>query len=171
MAPVFQNGSVPIHRIWHPPPPPTHYTDTRKRETKKRYVHILARLADGKRDVGVIDDDEGAMSVAFLLTSFYGPVGCAIFATFFIRFEANLSEYWSYRFIFGCFGIFANTIYSHYSLHIRFKTFAKIRIQIFDLMQSKHIFSYWRIFASKYSFWRELRQSLREFNILENIRL
>jgi hypothetical protein len=37
--------------------------------------------------------------------------------TFFTRFEANLSEYGSLiRFIFACFGIFANTIYSHHSL-------------------------------------------------------
>jgi hypothetical protein len=39
------------------------------------------------------------------------------------------------RFIFACFGIFANTIYSHHSLHIRFKKFAQIRIHMIDLMQ------------------------------------
>jgi hypothetical protein len=49
------------------------------------------------------------------------------------------------RFIFACFGIFENIIYSHHLLHIRFKLFAQIRIQIFDLMQNKFIFSYWRI--------------------------
>jgi hypothetical protein len=33
------------------------------------------------------------------------------------------------RFIFACFDIFANTIYSHHSHHIRFKIFAQNRIQ------------------------------------------
>ncbi len=42
-------------------------------------------------------------------------------------------------FIFACFSIFANTIYSHNSLHICFKIFAQIRIQIFDLMQKIHV--------------------------------
>ncbi len=70
---------------------------------------------------------------------------CALFATFFNRFEANLSEYGSYSLYIICFGIFANTIYSHHSLHIRFKIFAHICMQIF-------IFSYLRIFSSKYSF-------------------
>ncbi len=59
------------------------------------------------------------------------------------------------RFTFACFGIFANTSNSHHLLHISFKMFAQIRIQIFDLMQkntccskySLNIFSYRRIFA------------------------
>jgi hypothetical protein len=99
-------------------------------------------------------------------------VGCAVFAAFFIRFEANIDLI---RFIFACFGIFANTIYSHHSLHIRFNIFAQICMQIF-------IFSYWRIFASKYSLWSEYSQnckrishtseySLENIRILANIRL
>ncbi len=36
-------------------------------------------------------------------------------------------------FIFACFGIFANTISLHHSLHIRFKIFAQICIPIFDI--------------------------------------
>ncbi len=40
-------------------------------------------------------------------------LGCAVFATFIVRFEAKLGEYGSY---------------SHHSLHIRFKIFAQIRI-------------------------------------------
>ncbi len=43
------------------------------------------------------------------------------------------------RFIFACSGIFANTIYWHHLLHIRFKIFAQIRIQIFDLMLKIHV--------------------------------
>jgi hypothetical protein len=43
------------------------------------------------------------------------------------------------RFIFACEGIFANIIYWHHLLHIRFKIFAQIRIQIFDLMLKKHV--------------------------------
>ncbi len=51
-------------------------------------------------------------------------LGCAVFATFFVRCEANLGEYGSY---------------SHHSLHIRFKILSQIRIQIFDLMQKIHV--------------------------------
>ncbi len=77
------------------------------------------------------------------------------------------------RFIFACFCIFANTIYSHHSLHIRFKIFAQIRKQMFDLMQnntrcseySLMIFSYWRIFASKYSPRSNYPRNLSEFHI------
>ncbi len=36
---------------------------------------ILVRLVDGKKDGGVIDDEEGAMSVAFFLSSFDGAQG------------------------------------------------------------------------------------------------
>ncbi len=43
------------------------------------------------------------------------------------------------RFIFACFGIFANTIYSHHSFHIRLKIFVQIRIHIFNLMQKIHV--------------------------------
>jgi hypothetical protein len=45
----------------------------------------------------------------------------------------------------------ATTIYSHHSLYIRFKIFAQIRIQIFDLMQKymlQRIFASEQIFAS-----------------------
>ncbi len=90
-------------------------------------------------------------------------VGCAVFA-FFICFEANLREY------------------GYYSLHIRmyryirkhqlFASFAsyslqnmrKIRIQIFDLLQNKYIFSCWRIFSSKYMFWSEYSQNFKRFS-------
>jgi hypothetical protein len=43
------------------------------------------------------------------------------------------------RFIFACFGIFENTIYSNHSLHIRFKIFAQIRIQLFNFIQKIHV--------------------------------
>jgi hypothetical protein len=43
------------------------------------------------------------------------------------------------HFIFACLGIFANIIYLHHLLHIRFKIFAQIRIQIFDLMLKIHV--------------------------------
>ncbi len=43
------------------------------------------------------------------------------------------------RFIFACFCIFANTIYLHHSLHIRFKIFAHICIQKFNFMQKIHV--------------------------------
>jgi len=93
-------------------------------------------------------------------------LGCAVFAPFFIRF------------IFTCFGIFANTISSHHSLHTRSKIFAHIRIQIFDLMQkntccseyslqneySLKIFLYWRIFASKYSFRSEYSRNFKRIS-------
>jgi hypothetical protein len=58
------------------------------------------------------------------------------------------------RFKFACFGIFANTIYSHHSLHIRFRIFVQIRIQIFDLMQNKYTVK--QIFASEQIFNSEL---------------
>ncbi len=79
------------------------------------------------------------------------------------------------RFIFACFVIFANTIYSYNSIHIRFKIFAQIRIQILDLMQNKFIFSYWRIFVSKYKFWSEYSPILKRIShsseySFENIR-
>ena len=73
------------------------------------------------------------------------------------------------HFISACFGIFANTIYLHHSLHICFKIFAQIRIQKFDLMQNKYIFSYWRIFASKYSYRSDYSKTLSEFHIQANI--
>jgi hypothetical protein len=50
-------------------------------------------------------------------------------------------------FIFACYGIFANAIYWHQSLHIRFKIFAQIRIQIFNFMHNKYVLK--RIFASE----------------------
>ncbi len=70
------------------------------------------------------------------------------------------------RFILACFSTFADPIYSHHLLHIRFKIFAQIHICIFVhqikylyyrkySLQSEYslkIVSYWRIFASKYSF-------------------
>jgi hypothetical protein len=40
-------------------------------------------------------------------------------------------------FICTCSGIFANTIYSNHALHIYFKIFVQICIQIIDLMQNK----------------------------------
>jgi hypothetical protein len=55
------------------------------------------------------------------------------------------------RFIFTCFNIFADTTYSHHSIHIRFKIFSKIRIQIFDLMQNykcRNKYSSEQIFSS-----------------------
>ncbi len=72
---------------------------------------------------------------------------------YFILFEANLRECGNVdliSFIFACFGIFANTIYLHHSLHIRFKMFAQIRIQIFDLMQTNSCWSEYSL-QSKYS--------------------
>jgi hypothetical protein len=52
-------------------------------------------------------------------------------------------------FIFACFCVFANTIYSHHSLHVRFKIFAKVRMQIF---------------ASKYSFWSNYSQNSKRIS-------
>ncbi len=86
-------------------------------------------------------------------------------------------------FIFACFGIFANTMYSHHSLHICFKIFAQICIQIFNLMQNKytlkqisleseywhHIFSYQRIFAARYSFEANICKTSSKFHIPVNI--
>jgi hypothetical protein len=46
-------------------------------------------------------------------------LGCAVFAAFFIRFEANLSEYGSYSLHMRMFRYIRN--YTIYSLHIRFK--------------------------------------------------
>ncbi len=99
-------------------------------------------------------------------------VGCAVFATFFLfasmRIQANMSLI---RFIFACFGIFANRIYSHHLLQIRFKIFAQIRTQIFDLMQNKYI-----PHTGDYSFQdirlkANIRKSLSKFHIQANIRL
>jgi hypothetical protein len=81
-------------------------------------------------------------------------------------------------FIFACFGIFAKTNYSHHSLHTRFKIFAQIRIQIYDLMQkntccneyllqseySLKIFSYWRIFPARYSFRNKYSQNFKQIS-------
>jgi hypothetical protein len=94
------------------------------------------------------------------------------------------------RFIFTCFGIFANTISSHHSLHTRSKIFAHICIQIFDLMQkntccseyslqkeySLKNFLYRRIFASKYSVRSEYSPNFRRIShsrkfLLINIRI
>jgi hypothetical protein len=69
-----------------------------------------------------------------------------------------------FRFISAAFGIFANTIYSHHSLQIRFKIFAQIRIKIFNLLQNKYIFSYWPIFASKNSFRSECSQNFKQIS-------
>ncbi len=49
-------------------------------------------------------------------------VGCAVFATFFIRFEANLSEYGSYKFHIRMFW-YIRQHYSHHWLLICFKIF------------------------------------------------
>jgi hypothetical protein len=61
------------------------------------------------------------------------------------------------RFIFACFGTFAKTVYSHHWLHIRFKMFEKVLMQIF-------IVSYWRIFASKYSLGSEYSQNFERIS-------
>ncbi len=93
-------------------------------------------VLDVVRDAAV--EEDGLLGLRF-----------AVFATFLFaskRIEANMDLI---RFIFACFGIFANTIYSHHSLHICFKIFAQIRIQIFNLLENKYISSYWRIFASE----------------------
>ncbi len=74
------------------------------------------------------------------------------------------------RFIFSCFGIFANTIYS---LHIHYKIFSQIRIQIFKLIQNKYtlkqIFASERIFASKYLFWTEYLQNFKRIFTFKRI--
>ncbi len=89
---------------------------------------------------------------------------------FFYLLQSKSKQIWI---LFTCFGIFANTIYSHHSL----KKFTKIHIQILDLMQNKYmlkrifaseqilasIFSYLRIFTSKYLFWSEYSQNLEKF--------
>jgi hypothetical protein len=91
------------------------------------------------------------------------------------------------RFIFASFGAFAYTIYSQHSFHIRFKIFAQTRIQIIDLMQKNaccseysfqseyllKIFSYWRIFASKYlvRISHSNEYSLANIRIQANIRI
>jgi len=68
------------------------------------------------------------------------------------RISANMNLI---RFICACFRTFVNTIYSHQLLHIRFKIFAQICMQLF-------IFSYWRIFASKYLFSSEYSQNFKQ---------
>ena len=84
------------------------------------------------------------------------------------------------HFIFACFGIFSNSIYSHHSLHIHVKIFAQIRIQIFNLMQriaccskeSQRILRFshtGKYFASKYSFRSEYLQKFKQFHIEVNI--
>jgi hypothetical protein len=74
------------------------------------------------------------------------------------------------RFIFACFGIFANTIYSNHSLqNIRRDSHTNIR---FDAkLYSLKIFLYCRIFASKYSLRSEIRTTFCEFHIQANIRI
>ncbi len=63
------------------PSPPHHWNwqaptmQGAERVSEVRKVYILARLVDEKRDAGVIDDDEGAKSVAFFLSPFCGAPG------------------------------------------------------------------------------------------------
>ncbi len=83
---------------------------------------------------------------------------------------------------------FSNTFYLHHLLHIRFKIFAQIRIQIFDLMekpifcmeysfQSEYLLlshMYWQKFALKYLFLSEYSQNFRRISrsskyLLKNI--
>jgi hypothetical protein len=90
-------------------------------------------------------------------------VGCAVFATFFIRFEANLSEYGSYSLHIRMFRyirkqhFFAS--FASYSLqNIRTDSHTNIRFDAKNIccseysLQSKYslkVFSYWRKFDSK----------------------
>ncbi len=91
-------------------------------------------------------------------------------------FLLSLKQIWAnmdpIRFIFACFDIFSNTIYSHHSLRITFKIFAHIHIQIFDLVQNKlmlrQIFASERIFTSTFS--RFGQYSLQNICLKANIR-
>jgi hypothetical protein len=80
------------------------------------------------------------------------------------------------RIIFACFGTFANTIYSHHSLHIRFKIFAQIRIKIFDLMQIHvaanfllQFFHTGEYLLQNIRLKANIRKTLSEFHIQANI--
>ncbi len=58
---------------------------------------------------------------------------------FFYSLRSESKRIWISFTLFACFGIFANTIYSPHLLFIRYKIFAQICIQIFDLMQKIHV--------------------------------
>jgi hypothetical protein len=55
-------------------------------------------------------------------------------------------------------------------LHIRFKIFAKIRIQIFDLLQDKYISHTGEYLLQNIRFEANIRKTLSEFHIEANIR-
>jgi len=101
---------------------------------------------------------------------------------FFIRLEANQSEYGLIRFIFTFFGKFTYTIYSHHSLIFasKYRTNSLTNIR-FDAKQihvkanihfranaCSNIFSYWQICASKYSFWSEYSQKFKQISHSSN---
>jgi hypothetical protein len=77
-------------------------------------------------------------------------VGCAVFATFFIHFQANLSRYEYYTLHIYMFRyIRKHHLFASFA-HIYFKIFTRISMQIFDLMQKKYMLK--QIFASERRF-------------------
>jgi hypothetical protein len=77
--------------------------------------------------------------------------GCAVFATFFIRFEVNPTEYGSYSLHFRY--IRKHHLFASFTSYcILFKIFTQICIQIFNLMQINTC-------CSDYSLQRKIRQS------------
>ncbi len=68
-------------------------------------------------------------------------VGCAVFTTFFIRFQTNLSEYGSYSLHIRMFRYIRNHHLFASFAHISFTLFAQIPLQIFNLMQNKYMLS------------------------------
>ncbi len=69
----------------------------------------------------------------FPVSSVQFLVGCAVFATFYSR-RSESTQIWI------LFASFSHVlVYSHHLLHIRFKIFARICIQIFDSMQKIYV--------------------------------
>ncbi len=97
----------------------------------------------------------------FPVSSVQFLVGCAVFATFFICVEANLREYGSYSLHFCMFRYISVSFASYLLQNIRTDLHTNIRFDAKNTccseysLQSEYllmIFSYWRIFAPKYSF-------------------
>jgi hypothetical protein len=69
--------------------------------------------------------------------------GCAVFATFFLVASKRIfKRKWILFASYSLVLVYSSTvpIYSHHLLNIRFKIFAQISIQIFDLMQNKCVY-------------------------------
>jgi hypothetical protein len=95
-------------------------------------------------------------------------IGCAVFATFFYSLRSESKRIWI---LFAWIGISANTIYSHHSLHIRFKIFSKFEFKYSICCKTNTFSRTGEYLLQNIRFEANIRKTLCKFHIQANIRL